>query len=58
MHRDREFPVAKVFNEVSSLLGLSLDIRRSEENTRETEPENDRIPRGSISISGCSLRFS
>jgi hypothetical protein len=35
-----------VFSEVSSLLGSPLDIRRSEEKTRETEPENERIPRG------------
>jgi hypothetical protein len=39
-----------VFSEVSSLFGSPLDIRRSEENTRETEPENDRIPRGSDSV--------
>jgi hypothetical protein len=40
MHRAREtqaqsFPVIKMFNEVSNLLGTSLDIRRSEENNRE-----------------------
>ncbi len=31
--RARSFPVAKVFSEISSLLGSPLDIRRSEENT-------------------------
>jgi hypothetical protein len=40
MQRDREsrarfFPVINMFNEVSSLLGSPLDIRRIEEPTRE-----------------------
>jgi hypothetical protein len=47
MYRDREsrgrpFPVAKVFSEVSSLLGPPLDIKR----------------RLGLGIPGCSLHFS
>ncbi len=45
--RARSFPVAKVVSEIGSLFGSPLEIRRSEENIRETERENDRIPRGS-----------
>ncbi len=47
--RAQFFPVMKVFNEVSGLLGSPIDIRRSEEHTRETEPENERIPSSSDS---------
>jgi hypothetical protein len=32
--RARSFPVIKMFSEVSNLLGVSLEIRRSEENNR------------------------
>jgi hypothetical protein len=43
----------KMFNEVSSLLGSPLDIRESEEHTRETEPE-----KLGLGIPGYALRFS